>query len=613
MRREPHLRVDGSVADISNAVFAWALRSGSGFTARLPSASIREAPEPVCSQTRQIAVHAPSARTSPVLGPQLVVFPVQAKFPWRLRYQRGTVDPFCPTPAPSGLRETAAVRQTAMKLPTSAPFLGELSERFKVRRLLGAGGMNIVLEAEDAVLGRPVAVKLVRCGHGAEARARRLLREAKTVSRLRSEHVARVLDIGWLEPSSPFIVVELLVGLDLAALLRAEGVMSPRRALRCMLRACEALIEAHAVDVIHRDLKPSNLFAVDRPGFDDWIKVLDFGLAKELDVSNETASLTGGATLLGTPRYMAPEQFIPEAELDQRTDVWGAAITLYELLTGRLPFDGRGTAEIVQNILSAPPRRLRQDLPHAPAELELLLLRCIEKSPEQRLSSMTQFAAALTRLLSVVSEHASRAPGRPADLGRSSDPDLSVTDTGYSLPADDRRPTPRPMRHAASGSTRSHGLGSSAAPARARYSKLGWLMPLLLIGAVVATASLHWAERDPRPKRVALLAPTLTNWTTSAWSVKQLASRSPALAVVAVGGRSTAGGKNRSRAAGSPKVGVLAGSSARGAVSQASPPSAGARAADPPATLQTGAVIPVGVQANGTPIVLEPNPYRDGK
>jgi serine/threonine protein kinase len=501
-----------------------------------------------------------------------------------------------------------------MNLPTSAPFLGELSERFKVRRLLGAGGMNIVLEAEDAVLGRPVAVKLVRCGHGAEARARRLLREAKTVSRLRSEHVARVLDVGWLDPSSPFIVVELLVGSDLAALLRVEGVMPPRRALRCMLRACEALIEAHAMGVIHRDLKPSNLFAVDRPDFDDWIKVLDFGLAKELDVDNETASLTRGATLLGTPRYMAPEQFIPEAEPNQRTDVWGAAITLYELLTGRLPFDGRGTAELAQNILSAPPRRLRQDLPHAPVELELLLLRSLEKSPEQRLSSMMQFAAELMRLLSSVSEQASRAPERPADLGRSSDPDLSETHTGYSLPADDRRPTLCRMRHAAGGSTQSPGLGSSVAPARARYSKLGWLTPLLLMGAVVAIALLHLVERgDQRPKPLVLLVPTLTNGITSSWSAMQLASPSPALAIVAVESRSTTGGKNPPGAAGSPKVSVLAGSSARGAVSQASPPSAGARPTDPPATAQTGAVLPVGVQANGTPIVLEPNPYRDGK
>jgi eukaryotic-like serine/threonine-protein kinase len=292
-------------------------------------------------------------------------------------------------------------------------FLGELNKRFRVRRLLGTGGMSIVLDAHDERLGRDVAVKLVRCGPGAEGRARRLLREARVVSGLRSRHVVRVLDCGWLDAHSPFIVMELLNGRDLESVLRSEGPMSFGRALRCMIAACEALVEAHAAGIIHRDLKPSNLFAVQEAGAEEIVKVLDFGLAKALDGVGASTNLTR-TQLLGTPRYMAPEQIACKGKLDERVDVWSAAITLHELITGRIPFDGNTREELWQSILTSPPRRLRSDCPDAPLALETLLLWSLQKRQRDRVPNMTRFRDELERILA----HAPVDHGLPAGASR---------------------------------------------------------------------------------------------------------------------------------------------------------------------------------------------------
>jgi serine/threonine-protein kinase len=279
-----------------------------------------------------------------------------------------------------------------------ARLLGDLSRRFDVQRLLGTGGMSIVLAAQDRFLQRRVAVKLLRCSQDAGIRSRRMLREAAVVSRLRSPHVARVLDVGWLDSRSPFIVMELLEGRDLARVVREDGPLPVSRALRCIVGACDALVEAHASGVIHRDLKPSNLFAADAGDVVPFVKVLDFGLAKQLRVEHETTKLTRGTPLMGTPRYMAPEQ-MAGADADERTDVWAVGVTLYELVTGRAPFDGRHTLELMENVVSRPARSLTGDLAGAPRALEVLLAWCLEKSRDDRLPSMLRLLQELNRVV----------------------------------------------------------------------------------------------------------------------------------------------------------------------------------------------------------------------
>jgi serine/threonine protein kinase len=324
----------------------------------------------------------------------------------------------------------------------AAPFLGELNKRFRVRRLLGSGGMSIVLEAHDEKLDREVAIKLIRVGSGADARARRLLREAKAVSRLRSRHVASVLDWGWLDAQAPFIVMELLNGRDLGTVLRTDGPLPLGRALRCMVAACDALVEAHSAGIIHRDVKPSNLFVVAEQSADELVKVLDFGLAKDLHADGGSMSLTLGAHLLGTPRYMAPEQLTHNATLDQRVDVWAAAVTLYELVTGRAPFEGKTKGELWHSILNEPARRLTQDLERAPAKLEALLLSGLEKNPAARLSDLRRFSEILQGLLRDLPSAELAEPGKPVERA-SAESSATLTPSSVVLPS---RPGKR--RHA---------------------------------------------------------------------------------------------------------------------------------------------------------------------
>jgi serine/threonine protein kinase len=329
----------------------------------------------------------------------------------------------------------------------AAPFLGDLNKRFRVRRLLGSGGMSIVLEAHDEKLSRDVAIKLVRCGVGADARARRLLREAKAVSKLRSKHIASVLDWGWLDEEAPFIVMELLNGHDLGTILRSEGPLSLRRALGCAIAACEALTEAHAAGIVHRDVKPSNLFLVE-PDPQELLKVLDFGLAKEFRSDAGSISVTLGAHRLGTPRYMAPEQLTGSAELDQRVDVWAMAVTLYELLTGRVPFEGKGKNDFWHSILYESPRRLRDDREHAPADLEALILAALEKDPRARLPDLARFREALERVCANASETSMTGTQTPCAAVPS---DSSTTLPPSSLALEPRKP---PLESAPVGASR---------------------------------------------------------------------------------------------------------------------------------------------------------------
>ncbi len=281
----------------------------------------------------------------------------------------------------------------------STPSPGDvLAGKFRIERVLGEGGMGIVLAAHHLHLGRLVALKLLKPDALAHPEiVARFANEAKSASRIQSEHVARVLDVGALEGGEPFMVMEYLEGADLSKTIRKQGPLQVGEAVEYLLQACEALAEAHVAGIVHRDLKPANLYLTRRADGSACVKVLDFGISKAALVGDQPAAqnMTQTASVLGTPGYMAPEQLRSSKHVDARTDIWALGVILHELLTGRLAFQGTTVPEVYAAILSSPPEPLRQVRPDAPAALESVIIRCLEKDAARRFSSVGELAVAL--------------------------------------------------------------------------------------------------------------------------------------------------------------------------------------------------------------------------
>ena len=282
--------------------------------------------------------------------------------------------------------------------PPEAPRPGDvLASKYRVERVLGMGGMGVVVAAHHLELETQVALKfMLKAPDDGEA-AVRFLREARAAAKLRSEHAARVTDFGKLETGAPYIVIEYLAGEDLGDLLRREGPLPLGLATRCIVQACEAIQEAHEQGIVHRDIKPSNLFLTRRPNGQPCIKVLDFGISKLTLSTSDPAGLQSTSTgaVFGSPMYMAPEQMRSARRASPRSDVWSLGATLYELLTGTLPFVAETVMELALKVaeeLPPAPSALRASLP---PELDAIVLRCLEKDPEQRFASARELAQAL--------------------------------------------------------------------------------------------------------------------------------------------------------------------------------------------------------------------------
>jgi len=309
-----------------------------------------------------------------------------------------------PSRRPSAEEVAGALARLASELRSSsdegiAPGLVEgqiVAGKYRIERRLGEGGMGIVVAARHLDLGTRVALKLMRGSErGDQAR---FLREAQAASRLESEHVARVTDVGRTGDGSPYMVMEYLNGVDLAVRLREGGPLPIAKAVDYVLQACKAIAEAHALGIVHRDLKPSNLFLVTRRDGSEIVKVLDFGISKmtkPLEEASRDITMTDARVVLGSIAYMSPEQLQASSQVDARSDIWSLGIVLYELLTGARPFDGDSAAVVGARIAAAEPPRLRERLPTAPASLEATVLRCLEKRPEQRFADLGELARAL--------------------------------------------------------------------------------------------------------------------------------------------------------------------------------------------------------------------------
>ena len=271
-----------------------------------------------------------------------------------------------------------------------------LAGKYRVDRLLGVGGMGAVVAAHHIQLDDRVAIKflLPEVRENGEAVAR-FLREARAAVKIKSQHVARVSDVGTLDNGLPYMIMEYLDGSDLDRWLAEKGPLPVGQACELVLQACEAIAEAHALGIVHRDLKPANLFVIRRPDGVQSIKVLDFGISK-VPQSTTRPGLTRTAMVMGSPLYMSPEQIESSRDVDQRTDIWALGVILYELTTGSVPFEGTMFAELAMRIITQPPVPLRDKCAHAPEGFERVILKCLDKDPARRFQSVADLAEALS-------------------------------------------------------------------------------------------------------------------------------------------------------------------------------------------------------------------------
>lgn len=311
--------------------------------------------------------------------------------------------------------------------------------KYRIDRVLAEGGMGVVVAATHLHLDQAVALKFLRRDVSAELDAlARFTREAKAAAQLRSEHVAHVLDAGVTEDGTPYMAMEYLEGQSLALTLQTQGRLDVVAAVEYVIQACEGLAEAHSRGIVHRDIKPDNLFLLERtPGWNA-IKVLDFGISKF--AFSDAGNIATGV-ILGSPCYMSPEQLRSTATVDHRTDIWSLGATLYELIVGCAAFDASQTLpELVTAILDRPSPRVREARPELPAELDLIVDRCLAKEREARFKSAGELAIALlpfaTPRSRVAAERAvSMTPA--FDVGQptpSSDRPISSSDPPLSVP-----------------------------------------------------------------------------------------------------------------------------------------------------------------------------------
>lgn len=361
--------------------------------------------------------------------------------------------------------------------------------KYRIEGVIGIGGMGVVVAARHEQLDQRVAIKLV---HGTALRndeaVQRFLREARAAARLKSEHAARVLDVGTLESGVPYMVMEFLDGSDLGKVLEQRGPLPVEVAAEWVAQACEALAEAHAAGIVHRDLKPQNLFLARTVGGTPRVKVLDFGVSKSIEtMTSGPGALTRTRAMLGSPLYMAPEQMRSSRDVDARVDVWALGVVLFELLTQRWPFEADTLPELCLMVVNDPPRSLSQVRPDIPEAMVRVIDRCLDKDKDKRFANAAELASALEPLMPpparVVVERARMAmasqPRHPAP-DRSSLAGRPLAVPGGRVPT---RTSPTPAS-----------WGSKLAPSKGR-GPFVWIGATALVLAITAGAALLWSGR----------------------------------------------------------------------------------------------------------------------
>jgi serine/threonine protein kinase len=346
-----------------------------------------------------------------------------------------------PEPGPGGQTfvqsygSSAAVAVHSDGTDYSVDIVGQvLDGRYAVRSLIGEGGMGRVYEAEHIEIGKRVAIKVL---HPAYSRTpevvQRFRREARAASKIGHPNIVDVTDSGTTSDGSVYFVMEFLEGVELATVIERDGALDVVRALNIATQICRALAAAHNAGIIHRDLKPENIFLIVREGTTDFVKVLDFGIAKSAELEEHRKErLTHPGMAMGTPEYMAPEQAAGRPA-DARSDVYALAAILYEMTTGVAPYTGDNFMEILTKKATVEPVPARQLRPDLPESVERVILRALSRDPAFRPPSMEAFEYELTKCL------AGRGVAVAKMLGMPVDPALMLGDSVIS------GPTPQPQ------------------------------------------------------------------------------------------------------------------------------------------------------------------------
>ena len=273
--------------------------------------------------------------------------------------------------------------------------------KYVVEDRIGEGGLGVVVRARHVQLDQLVAIKHLKPFAAARPDVvERFLREARLATKIKSEHAVRVHDVDAADSGAPYMVMEFLDGRDLEQIVLESGPLPVHQAVDYVLQASEALAEAHAVGIVHRDLKPGNLFLARGPGGSSVVKVLDFGISKISSTGRSTERrVTRIDEPIGTPVFMSPEQLQAAADVDARADIWALGVVLYELVAGKLPFDGEDLPQLCVAILTRAPVPLSAVHPDVPPELkEAIITRCLQKDRTKRYQNIAELAQDLAQM-----------------------------------------------------------------------------------------------------------------------------------------------------------------------------------------------------------------------